>query len=88
MNHSRRYWAYLEALEPNYCALDQELRDAWRLVPDWIRSGEAAVWNSEAPETQTGSAELEPRPDPRHRVSLPNGRRTLAALPPVLLVAP
>ncbi len=38
MNHSRRYWTFLGSLEPNYRALDQELRDAWRLVPDWIRS--------------------------------------------------
>jgi predicted metal-dependent hydrolase len=37
MNHSRRYWMLLESLEPNYPTLDRELRDAWRLVPDWIR---------------------------------------------------
>lgn len=37
MNHSRSYWTILESLEPNYAALDQELRSAWRLVPDWIR---------------------------------------------------
>jgi predicted metal-dependent hydrolase len=38
MNHSRRYWAILESLEPNYLELDKELRAGWRLVPDWIRS--------------------------------------------------
>jgi predicted metal-dependent hydrolase len=38
MNHSRRYWTFLGSLEPNYRALDKELRDAWRLVPDWIHS--------------------------------------------------
>lgn len=37
MNHSRRYWTLLEAFEPNYLALDRELRGAWRLVPEWIR---------------------------------------------------
>jgi predicted metal-dependent hydrolase len=36
MNHSRRYWMLLESLEPNYLALDRELRGAWRLVPEWI----------------------------------------------------
>ncbi|MGH2656814.1 MAG: M48 family metallopeptidase [Actinomycetota bacterium] len=39
MNHSRRYWTLLESLEPNYLALDRELRAGWRLVPDWIRPG-------------------------------------------------
>jgi hypothetical protein len=39
MNHSRRYWTLLESLEPNYGALDRELRSGWRLVPDWIRPG-------------------------------------------------
>jgi hypothetical protein len=37
MNHSRRYWTLLEAHEPNYLALDRELRAAWRLIPEWIR---------------------------------------------------
>ena len=37
MNHSRRYWALLASFEPNYRALDEELRVAWRLVPDWMR---------------------------------------------------
>jgi predicted metal-dependent hydrolase len=37
MNHSRRYWALLESLEPNYRALDSDLRGGWRLVPEWIR---------------------------------------------------
>ncbi len=37
MNHSRRYWTLLESFEPNYRALDTELRAGWRLVPDWIR---------------------------------------------------
>ncbi len=37
MNHSRRYWTLLESFEPNYRALDSELRAGWRLVPEWIR---------------------------------------------------
>ena len=37
MNHSRRYWALLESLEPGYLVLDAQLRAGWRLVPDWIR---------------------------------------------------
>jgi hypothetical protein len=37
MNHSRRYWALLESLEPNYRTLDSDLRRGWRLVPEWIR---------------------------------------------------
>jgi predicted metal-dependent hydrolase len=37
MSHSRRYWALLGSLEPNYPALDGDLRAGWRLVPDWIR---------------------------------------------------
>lgn len=37
MSHGRRYWAALEALEPNYRSLDAELRGAWRLVPEWVR---------------------------------------------------
>jgi predicted metal-dependent hydrolase len=37
MNHSRRYWALLGSLEPNFRTLDDELRAGWRLVPEWIR---------------------------------------------------
>jgi predicted metal-dependent hydrolase len=37
MSHSRRYWTLLESFEPNYRALDEELRAGWRLVPEWIR---------------------------------------------------
>lgn len=36
MNHSRRYWVLLGTLEPNYRALDERLRTAWRLVPEWV----------------------------------------------------
>lgn len=37
MNHSKKYWNLLVSKEPGYIALDQELRNAWRLVPSWIR---------------------------------------------------
>lgn len=36
MNHSRRYWALLGGVEPDYRSLDDELRRGWRLVPNWI----------------------------------------------------
>jgi predicted metal-dependent hydrolase len=37
MNHSRRYWTLLESFEPDFRALDAELRAGWRYVPDWMR---------------------------------------------------
>ncbi len=36
LNHSRRFWALVAAFEPNYKALDRELRTAWRYVPWWM----------------------------------------------------
>lgn len=36
MNHSRKYWRFLMATEPNCIALDKQLRTAWRLVPAWV----------------------------------------------------
>jgi predicted metal-dependent hydrolase len=36
MNHSRKYWRFLMAKEPNCMALDKQLRTAWRLVPAWV----------------------------------------------------
>lgn len=36
MNHSRRYWALLESMEPGFRSFDDQLRHGWRLVPDWI----------------------------------------------------
>ncbi|MGG6293579.1 M48 family metallopeptidase [Leptolyngbya sp. AN02str] len=35
LNHSSRFWALVEEKEPNYRALDQELRKGWRYVPGW-----------------------------------------------------
>lgn len=35
MNHSRRYWALLERLQPDARRLDRELGEAVRLVPTW-----------------------------------------------------
>lgn len=36
MNHSKRFWAVVAELEPNYHELDEKLREAWRLVPAWM----------------------------------------------------
>ena len=36
MNHSRKYWAEVHALEPNFKDLDAQLRVAWRLIPAWL----------------------------------------------------
>lgn len=36
MNHSRRYWALVESLEPGWRALDAELLRGWRNVPAWV----------------------------------------------------
>jgi predicted metal-dependent hydrolase len=38
MNHSARYWALVERKEPNYAALDSELRRAGNYVPRWART--------------------------------------------------
>jgi len=38
MNHSARYWALVERKEPNYRALDAELRRASNFVPAWART--------------------------------------------------
>lgn len=39
MNHSRRYWAAVAALEPGYRALDRELLAGWSRVPGWLFAG-------------------------------------------------
>jgi predicted metal-dependent hydrolase len=36
MNHSRRFWALVESLEPNYQTLDRELLRGWQRVPGWM----------------------------------------------------
>jgi predicted metal-dependent hydrolase len=36
MNHSRRFWAQVADVVPNFEAADQELREGWRLIPTWI----------------------------------------------------
>lgn len=38
MNHSARFWALVESLEPDYRALDQELLRGWQSVPGWMFS--------------------------------------------------
>ena len=36
MNHSRRFWALVESLEPDYQRLDRELLKGWQRVPGWM----------------------------------------------------
>jgi predicted metal-dependent hydrolase len=36
MNHSRRFWALVERLEPRWRELDAELCQGWREVPGWV----------------------------------------------------
>lgn len=36
MNHSRRFWALVESLEPDYERLDRELSRGWQRVPGWM----------------------------------------------------
>jgi predicted metal-dependent hydrolase len=38
MNHSAKFWALVESLEPDYRALDQELLRGWQSVPGWMFS--------------------------------------------------
>ena len=40
MDHSRKYWRFLMAKEPDCMALDKQLRTAWRLVPAWVEPKE------------------------------------------------
>jgi predicted metal-dependent hydrolase len=36
LNHSRAFWRLVEALDPDFEALDRQLRDAWSEVPAWV----------------------------------------------------
>jgi predicted metal-dependent hydrolase len=36
MNHSRRFWALVERLEPEWRELDRALSHGWRRVPAWL----------------------------------------------------
>ena len=36
LNHSRRFWALVERLAPDYEEAEAELRQCWRRVPAWV----------------------------------------------------
>ena len=36
MNHSKRFWSLVAALEPDWKPLDVELLQGWRHVPAWV----------------------------------------------------
>ncbi len=36
MNHSNEFWRLVAAHERNYKVLDQALREAWKIVPQWV----------------------------------------------------
>lgn len=36
MNHSRKFWALVESIEPDYQRLDRELLRGWQRVPAWM----------------------------------------------------
>src|SRR5690606_6616707 len=36
MNHSKRFWRFVEQFEPDYRRLDRALTDSWREVPAWL----------------------------------------------------
>lgn len=36
MNHSRRFWALVEQLEPRWRELDARLSEGWREMPAWV----------------------------------------------------
>jgi predicted metal-dependent hydrolase len=36
MDHSKEFWRFVASHEPGYKILDQELREAWKTVPDWM----------------------------------------------------
>jgi predicted metal-dependent hydrolase len=36
LNHSERYWRFVERFEPDYRALDRALADAWTELPWWV----------------------------------------------------
>lgn len=37
MNHSPRFWALVESMEPRYATLDREMSRAMRCIPQWAR---------------------------------------------------
>lgn len=39
LNHSRRFWRYVEQFEPDWRALDRRLANAWTEIPLWASAG-------------------------------------------------
>jgi hypothetical protein len=38
LDHSRKFWALVKQLDPDYRPKDKRLRAAWRIVPAWLES--------------------------------------------------
>jgi predicted metal-dependent hydrolase len=38
LDHSRAFWALMEAHDPNYRVKNRRLRDAWKALPAWLAS--------------------------------------------------
>jgi predicted metal-dependent hydrolase len=36
MDHSNEFWRLVATYEPSYKVLDQQLREAWKIVPPWL----------------------------------------------------
>jgi predicted metal-dependent hydrolase len=42
-NHTQRFWAFVRQNEPCTDALHADIRDAWKFVPQWARTGQKAT---------------------------------------------
>jgi len=45
MNHSPRFWALVRAFDRDFQLADEELRSAWRLIPEWSRPVDSRTRN-------------------------------------------
>lgn len=50
MNHSKEFWAIVRDHEPDFRALDDKLRSAWRYVPAWLDADKMRGENGREPE--------------------------------------